>query len=81
MLWNHLKLFLTNDIPLPILTPQRAIFGFINRIENNMYKVTNHILLTGTLELGRLIKIKKVNLLEKKIDSNDVSKLERYNNN
>ena len=31
-----------------------------------MYKIANHILLTGTLELGRLIKIKKVNRLEKK---------------
>ena len=78
-LWNHLRLFLTNDISLPILTPQTAIFGFTNAIENNVYKITNHILLIftlhvyksrerGTLELSRLIKeIKKVKLLEKKI--------------
>ena len=76
-LWNHLKLFLTNDIFLKILTPQIAIFGFINGIENNVYKITNHILLNfklhiyksrerGTLELNRLInEIKKVKLLEK----------------
>ena len=76
-LWNHLKLFLTNDIFLNILTPQIAIFGFINGIENNVYKITNHILLNfklhiyksrerGTLELSRLInEIKKVKLLEK----------------
>ena len=44
-LWNHLRLFLTNDISLPILTPQTAIFGFTNGIENNVYKITNHILL------------------------------------
>ena len=43
-LWNHLRLFLTNDISLPILTPQTVIFGFINGIENNVYKITNHIL-------------------------------------
>ena len=30
-----------------------------------MYKIANHILLTGTLELGRLIKIEKVNLEKK----------------
>ena len=77
-LWNHLRLFLTNDISLPILTPQTAIFGFINGIENSVYKITNHILLifklyvyksreTGTLELSRLInEINKVKLLEKK---------------
>ena len=76
-LWNHLRLFLTNDISLPILTPQTAVFGFIKVIENNVYKITNHILLIiklhvcksrerRTLELSRLIKeIKKVKLIEK----------------
>ena len=34
-LWNHLRLLLTNDISLPILTPQTAIFGFINGIEKH----------------------------------------------
>ena len=43
-LWNHLRLFPTNDISLPILTPQTAIFGFTNGIESNVYKITNHIL-------------------------------------
>ena len=33
-----------NDISVPILTPQTAIFGFINGIENSVYKITNHIL-------------------------------------
>ena len=76
-LWNHLRLFLTNDISLPILTPQTAIFGFTNGIENNVYKITNHIVLIfklhvcksrerGTLELSRLRnEIKKVKPLEK----------------
>ena len=76
-LWNHLRLFLMNDISLPILSPQTALFGFIHGIENNVYKITNHILLIfkvhiyksrdrGILELSRLInEIKKVKLLEK----------------
>ena len=76
-LWNHLRLFLTNDISLPILTPQTAIFGFTNAIENNVYKITNHILLIftlhvyksrekSTLKLSRLInEIKKVKLVER----------------
>ena len=55
-----------NDISPPMLTPQTAIFGFINGIENSVYKVTNHILLIfklhvcksrerAILELSRLI--------------------------
>ena len=70
-----------NDISLPTLTPQTAIFGFTNGIENNVYKITNHILLffklhfyksgeRSTLELSRLIsETKKVKLLEKKFSA------------
>ena len=77
-LWNHLRLFVTNDICLPVLTPQTTIFGFISGIKNSVYKITNHILLIfklhiyksrerGTLELNRLInEIKKIKLLEKR---------------
>ena len=76
-LWNHLRLFITNDISLSILTPQTPIFDSINRIENSVYKITNHILLIfklqvyksrkrGTLELRKSTnEIKKVKLLEK----------------
>ena len=86
-------MFLTNDISLPILTPQTAIFGFINGIENSVYKIINHVLLIfrlhvyqsrerGTLELSRLMnEIKKVKLQEKKIAQNHVKKLEQYNIN
>ena len=82
---------LTNDISLPILTPQTAIFGFINGIENTVSRIINQILLTFklhvyksrervTLELSRLInEIKKVKLLEKKLTQNHVRKLEQYN--
>ena len=71
-LWNHCRLFLTKHISLPILTPQTAIFGFINGIENSVYKIKNQMLLIfklhvyksrerGILELSRLIiQIKKV---------------------
>ena len=89
-LWNHLRLFLTKDISIPILTPQTAIFGFIDGTESNDYKIKNHILLIfklhvykirerGTLELSRLInEIKKVKLLEKNSSQNHVRKLEQY---
>ena len=50
-LWNHLRLFLTNDISFPILTPQTAIFGFINGTENSVYKIKNDILLIFKLHV------------------------------
>ena len=77
-------------LSLPILTPQTAIFGFINVIENSAYETTNYILLifklyvyksreTGTLELSSLInEIKKVKVLEKKLAQNYERKLEQY---
>ena len=42
-LWNHERLSLTNDISLT--------FGFINDVENNIYKITNHILLIFKLRI------------------------------
>ena len=39
------------DIPLPILMSQTAIFGFINGIENSVYKITNWILLIFKLHV------------------------------
>ena len=82
-------MFLTNDISLPILTPQTAIFGFINGIENSVYKIFKLLIFKlhvyqsrerGTLELSRLMnEIKKVKLQEKKIAQNHVKKLEQYN--
>ena len=89
-LWNNLRFFLTNDICFPILMPQTVIFGFISGITNNVYKITNHILLIfklqvyeskerNVLELSRLInKMKKVKLLEKNSAQNYVRKLEQY---
>ena len=90
-LWNHLRLFLTNHISLPILTPKTAIFGFTNGIESNVYKIINHILLIfklhvyksrerGTLELGKLInEIKKIKLIERNSAQNHARKPEQYN--
>ena len=90
-LWNHLRLVVMNDFLLPILTPQTAIFGFINWIENSVNKITNRILLIfkiqvyisrerGTLELNRLTnELKNVKLLEKKSAQNHVRKLGQYN--
>ena len=70
------KLILSNDISFPILTPQTFIFGFINRIENNVYKIISHILLIFKLHVYKsralINEIKKVKLLEKKSAQNHV---------
>ena len=33
-LWNQLRRFLSNSLNIPLLTPQSAIFGFINQKKN-----------------------------------------------
>ena len=78
-------------ISLPILTRQATIFDFINEIENNVYKITNHILSifelhvyksrkNSTSELSKLInEIKKVKSLKNHFAQNDLRKLEQYN--
>ena len=41
-LWNQLRHFLSNSLNIPLLTPQSAIFGFINQKEN--FLIINHLL-------------------------------------
>ena len=41
-LWNQLRHFLSNSLNIPMLTPQRAIFGFI--IEKENFLIINHLL-------------------------------------
>ena len=40
-LWNQLRHFLCNSLNVPMLTPQSAIFGFINQKENLL--IINHL--------------------------------------
>ena len=45
ILWNQLSLFFETDLDFPNLTPQAALFGFINESDNNLNILQNHILL------------------------------------
>ena len=45
ILWNLLLLFFEIDLDFPDLTPQAALFGFINESDNNLNILQNHILL------------------------------------
>ena len=79
ILWNQLLLFFETDLDFPDLTPQTALFGFINESDNNLNILQNHMLLIfelcvyqavekGVLNLNSLIKkVTKVKKLETKI--------------
>ena len=81
ILWNQLLLFFEIDIDFPHLTPQAALFGFINESDSNLNTLQNHILLIfkvyiyqsrerGVLNLNCVIKnVTKVKKLERKIAS------------
>ena len=49
ILWNQLLLFFETDLDFPDLTPQTALFGFINESDNNLNILQNHILLSFKL--------------------------------
>ena len=92
ILWNQLLLFFETDLDFPDLTPQTALFGFINESDNNLNILQNHILLIfklyiyqsrerGVLNLNGLIKnVTKVKKLERKIASVCEKKTIQFNN-
>ena len=81
ILWNQLLLFFETDLDFPDLTPQAALFGFVNESDNNLNILQNHILLIfklyvyqsrerGVLNFNSLIKnVTKVKKLKRKVAS------------
>ena len=43
ILWNQLLLFFETDLDFPNLTPQPTFFGFINKSDNRLNILQNHI--------------------------------------
>ena len=43
ILWNQFLLFFETDHDFPDLTPQTALFGFINKSDNRLNILQNHI--------------------------------------
>ena len=92
ILWNQLLLFFETDLDFPDLTPEAALFGFINESDDNLNILQNHILLIfklyiyqsrerGVLNLNGLIKnVTKVKKLERKIASVCEKKTIQFNN-
>ena len=92
ILWNQLLLFFETDLGFLHLTPQAAIFGFINESDNNLNTLKNHILLIfkvyiyqsrerGVLNLNCVIKnATKDKKLERQITSVYEQKTIQFNN-
>ena len=49
ILWNQLLLLFETDFDFPDLTPQAALFGFINESDNNLNILQNPILISFEL--------------------------------
>ena len=70
-LWNDLKNSVEGFLHLPDLTPQSAVFGFLD-INTNVYLISNHLLLIFKFYVYKARSIKEVNfnILKRKIKKN-----------
>lgn len=81
-IWNQVRRFFSSKLDIPIITPQSAIFGFIES-KNKNNQIINHLLLiyklyvykareTENLSFNSLNSyIKKVKNIEEKISESD----------
>ena len=74
-LWVDLKSFLENRIPLPSLTPQSAIFGFIDVFDNKL--ILNHLLLIFKYYLYNARKSGFINIESLKANIYNIKNIER----
>ena len=83
-LWNHLQLYISGKIALPALTPQSAIIGFADVLDQN-YIMVNHFLqifkynvynsrVNNTLSFQSLkFTITQIKYIEQTISENDLN--------
>ena len=87
-LWNDLKNSVERFLQLPDLTPQSAMFGFLD-INTNVYLISNHLLLIFKFYVYKARSIKEVNFnilkrkikkfkKQKKISKNNANKYAKY---
>ena len=62
ILWNQLLLFFQTDLDFPNLTPQAALFGFMNETHNNLSILQNHIFLIFKLYVYQSMEKEVLNL-------------------
>ena len=88
-LWNDLKNSVEGFSQLPDLTPQSAMFGFLD-INTNVYLISNHLLLYFKFYVYKARSIKEVNFnilkrkikkiqeTEKNVSKNNTNKYAKY---
>ena len=90
-LWNQLRLYLSENVALPVLNQQSAIFGFTDVLDHN-YLLVNHLLLifkyniynsrvNNSLSLQSLkCVISQIKYIEETISNNDLNKKRKFSN-
>ena len=79
-LWNQFQTYVSGNLVIPCLTPQSAMFGFIDTQQENRV-IINHFLLTDlkTLNFLRLKSdIIKTRQIEENLCRNDIQKQREY---
>ena len=84
-LWNHLQIYISENLAIPCLTPQSVLFGFIDTQQENCV-IINHLLLIlkfniyKSRDLKTLIFVRlksdiiKIRQIEENLCQNDIQK-------
>ena len=86
--WNQLQTFINENLVIPCLTPQSAMFGFIDTQQENRV-IINHLLLIFKFKVCKSRDLKTLNFLRLKSDiinirhtenlcKNDIRKQRKY---
>ena len=65
--WNQLQTYISENLVMPCLTPQSAMFGFIDIQQENRV-IINHLLLIFKLNVYKSRGLKRLNFLRLKSD-------------
>ena len=73
--WNQLQTYISENLVIPCLTPQSAMFGFIdNQLENRV--ILNHLLLIFKFNVYKSKDLKTLNFLRLKSDITEIRQTE-----
>ena len=77
-LWNQLQTYISENLVIPCLTPQSAMFGFIDtQLENRV--IINHLLLIFKFNVYKSRDLKTLNFLYLKSDIIHIRQIEENN--
>ena len=73
-LWNQLQTYISQNLVIPCLTPQSAIFGFIHTRQENRV-IINHLLFIFKFNVYKSRDLKTLNFLRLKSDINKIRQI------